>query len=62
MTKLDTEHLFLALRAAREQDWPEDFGCEDGHYTNICAICGVQFLGHVRRRFCRLHAGPGSSR
>lgn len=38
---------------AKPCDWPEDFDHENGMYSNTCACCGVEFMGHKRRVICR---------
>ena len=37
----------------RRQDWPEDFGHENGRYVNVCCLCDDLFVGHKRRVACR---------
>lgn len=39
-------------------NWPEDFGHENGFYSNTCTYCKRVFFGHKRRVVCRLCAMP----
>lgn len=43
------------MTGAEECDWKEDFSLENGNYINQCIVpgCGVDFIGHKRRVFCR---------
>lgn len=40
-----------------KRDWPEDFNDENGNYSNMCLECGYHFIGHKRRRICKVCAG-----
>jgi hypothetical protein len=51
----EAEMLAAMIANATKHDWPEDFPHENGRYTSICCVCGVQFLGHKRRAACRYH-------
>lgn len=35
-------------------DWPEDFHLENGNYYNYCTACENEFIGHKRRRVCKV--------
>lgn len=52
----------LIGRTIGEQDWTDDFGHENGNYSNNCISCGQEFRGHKRRHRCRacakLHLRP----
>lgn len=39
-------------------NWPEDFGHENGFYSNTCTYCKCVFFGHMRRIVCKLCANP----
>lgn len=39
--------------AGKMVDWTEDFQHENGRYFVVCGQCGVQFLGHKRRHYCK---------
>ena len=43
-----------------EHNWPEDFSHENGNYNNECYLCKVVFVGHKRRKVCRVCANPKS--
>ena len=51
----------VALEAAEKsdagadnpRDWTEDFGRENGNYSNKCTVCGDYFNGHKRRFICK---------
>ena len=42
---------FLALSPT--EDWPEDFGMENGCYQNTCQHCGHTFNGLCGRPLCK---------
>jgi len=39
-------------------NWTEDFEHENGQCANCCGTCGLLFMGHKRRRFCKACAIP----
>ena len=45
-----------------EHNWPEDFSHENGNYNNECYLYKVVFVGHKRRKVCRVCATPKSIR
>ena len=36
------------------EDWTDDFQYENGMYQNICFTCKLKFIGHKRRRMCKV--------
>lgn len=38
------------------RNWREDFGHENGRYVNMCGQCELPFIGHKRRRTCKVCA------
>jgi hypothetical protein len=37
-------------------DWPEDKDMENGNYLCICSSCDITFIGHKRRKLCKVCA------
>ena len=45
-----------------DRDWTEDAEHENGMYFNICCQCEGGFIGHKRRRVCKLCHQPPTER
>lgn len=43
------------------RNWTEDSNHENGNYMNTCSVCDNDFIGHKRRRVCKLCASPSPS-
>jgi hypothetical protein len=50
------------LQEADQRGYPEDADLENGRYGNVCRACGLPFIGHKRRVFCKpCNEGGGHS-